>query len=113
MERILIISILCIILCLGLLIKSYHKIDTLKAEISDWKEQSNYYETKYLLALRRYNTIYSQINTVNQKIIPKGTIQAVKEAMKRAHPDNGGNAEDFEMYRRAYNVLTGKEKLHR
>ena len=33
--------------------------------------------------------------------------------MKRAHPDNGGNAEDFEMYRRAYNVLTGKEKLHR
>lgn len=112
MERILIISILCIILCLSLLIKSYCKIDTLKAEISDWKEQSNYYETKYLLALRRYNTIYSQINTVNQKIIPKGTTKAVKEAMKRAHPDNGGNPADFEMYRRAYNILTGKEKMN-
>ena len=45
------------------------------------------------------------------KEIPKGTIQAVKEAMKRSHPDNGGNAEDFQMYRRAYNVLIGKEKL--
>lgn len=43
--------------------------------------------------------------------IPAGTIEAVKEAMKRSHPDNGGNAEDFQMYRRAYNVLIGKEKL--
>lgn len=45
------------------------------------------------------------------KYIPAGTIDAVKEAMKRSHPDNGGNAEDFQKYRRAYNVLTGKEKL--
>mgnify|MGYP003291244047 CR=1 FL=1 len=70
MERILIISILCLILCLSLLIKSYRKIDILNAEISDWKEQSNYYETKYLLALRRCSQIN---NTINQKIIPKGT----------------------------------------
>lgn len=45
------------------------------------------------------------------KEIPKGTIQAVKEAMKRSHPDNGGSTEDFQMYRRAYNILTGKEKI--
>ena len=45
------------------------------------------------------------------KYIPAGTIDAVKEAMKRSHPDNGGNAEDFQKYRRAYNVLIGKEKL--
>ena len=45
------------------------------------------------------------------KYIPAGTIDAVKEAMKRSHPDNGGNAKDFQKYRRAYNILIGKEKL--
>lgn len=40
---------------------------------------------------------------------PEGTIQAVKEAMKRSHPDNGGNAKDFQMYKKAYDILTKKK----
>ena len=43
------------------------------------------------------------------KYIPQGTIQAVREMMKRSHPDNGGSAKDFQMYRKAYNILIGRE----
>jgi hypothetical protein len=43
------------------------------------------------------------------KYVPQGTIQAVREMMKRSHPDNGGNAKDFQMYRKAYNILIGRE----
>lgn len=41
--------------------------------------------------------------------LPEGTIQAVREAMKRSHPDNGGNAKDFQMYKKAYDILTKKK----
>lgn len=45
-----------------------------------------------------YNSCNNQIN--NQKII-----EAVKYAMKKSHPDNGGNAEDFKKYRELYNRI--------
>ena len=45
-----------------------------------------------------YNSCNSQIN--NQEII-----EAVKYAMKKSHPDNGGNAEDFKKYRELYNRI--------
>lgn len=40
--------------------------------------------------------------------IPKGTIDAVKLAMKVSHPDNGGSNEDFIKYNEVYKKLTGK-----
>lgn len=40
--------------------------------------------------------------------IPKGTIDAVKLAMKVSHPDNGGTNEDFIKYNEVYQKLTGK-----
>lgn len=40
--------------------------------------------------------------------IPKGTIQAVKYAMKHAHPDNGGNVADFIRFQKCYEELTRK-----
>lgn len=40
--------------------------------------------------------------------IPQGTIEAVKYAMKKSHPDSGGNHEDFIKFRRVYEQLTGK-----
>lgn len=40
--------------------------------------------------------------------IPKGAIEAVKYAMKHAHPDNGGNAEDFIRFQKCYEELTRK-----
>lgn len=45
----------------------------------------------------KYDNLYS---------IPKGTIEAVKYAMKKSHPDNGGNAEDFIKFKKAYEELT-------
>lgn len=41
-------------------------------------------------------------------LIPPDTIQAVKYAMKHAHPDNGGNAEDFIRFQKCYEELTRK-----
>lgn len=43
----------------------------------------------------------------NSKISPD-TIRAVKYAMKHAHPDNGGNAEDFIRFQKCYEELTRK-----
>lgn len=40
--------------------------------------------------------------------IPKGTIDAVKLAMKVSYPDNGGKQEDFIKYNEVYQKLTGK-----
>lgn len=44
----------------------------------------------------------------NGSKIPKDTIQAVKYAMKHAHPDNGGNVEDFIRFQKCYEELTRK-----
>lgn len=50
--------------------------------------------------LNRQNNTYNYCNnqTNNQEII-----EAVKYAMKKSHPDNGGNTEDFKKYRELYN----------
>lgn len=40
--------------------------------------------------------------------IPKGTIDAVRLAIKVSHPDNGGTNEDFIKYNEVYQKLTGK-----
>ena len=79
----------------------------LKEYISELQKENRDLRWKYLAEVSG-NAFKSLDCTKN---IPKGTVQAVKEAMKRSHPDNGGNAADFQMYRRAYNVLTGKERL--
>lgn len=52
--------------------------------------------------LNRQNNTYNSCNsqTNNQEII-----EAVKYAMKKSHPDNGGNAEDFKKYREIYNRI--------
>lgn len=39
-------------------------------------------------------------------LITHYVIQAVKYAMKHAHPDNGGNAEDFIRFQKCYEELT-------
>ena len=57
----------------------------------------------------------NHIYTLEQKekciTFPKGTVEALAKAVKDSHPDNGGNPEEFQMYLRAYRILTGKEKM--
>lgn len=43
----------------------------------------------------------------NSNVSPD-TIQAVKYAMKHAHPDNGGNTDDFIRFQKCYEELTRK-----
>ena len=44
----------------------------------------------------------------NNTYIPQGTIEAVKYAMKKSRPDNGGNADDFVRFKKVYEELTRK-----
>ena len=98
---------------LGILVKQNEKLRRenmrLTEEAIALSRQCSDYRWKYYSEMTK-NQFQKPSNECT-KNIPKGTIQAVKEAMKRSHPDNGGKAEDFQMYRRAYNVLIGKEKL--
>lgn len=47
-------------------------------------------------------------NMTIKPVVPEGTLDAVKLAMKVSHPDNNGNVEDFIKYRKIYNILIGK-----
>lgn len=41
--------------------------------------------------------------------ISKDTLEAVKYAMNKAHPDNGGDAEKFMRYKKCYDELRSKK----
>lgn len=102
-EQVLIIGLMitCIIF-VTIATKQQYQIDSLKREILALQANK-----KILISIIEQHRKKNN----NKTLIPTGTIEAVKEAMKRAHPDNGGNEEEFRKYRRAYNVLMGKEKL--
>lgn len=53
-----------------------------------------------------YRNAYGFRGTYSAPPIPQGTIEAVKYAMKKSHPDNGGNAEDFVRFQKVYKELT-------
>lgn len=98
----------CLIGCIVFMIHQQNQIDGLVLEI----ELKNARIKTLTALIDATKDIKSYKDHSHSKtLIPAGTIEAVKEAMKRAHPDNGGNEEDFRKYRRAYNVLMGKEKL--
>lgn len=67
---------------------------TLSAENLRLKQRIEFYETTERLEVKTS--------------IPQDTIEAVKYAMKKSHPDNGGNAEDFKKFRDVYEELTRK-----
>ena len=59
--------------------------------------------------LNRQNNTY---NSCNNQINNQENIEAVKYAMKKSHPDNGGNAEDFKKYRELYNRINEYENFN-
>jgi regulator of replication initiation timing len=48
------------------------------------------------------NRIYKQ---TNKPVADKDMVEAVKYAMKKAHPDNGGKQEDFIKFNNLYNKI--------
>jgi len=85
------------------------KIKELEQEKSRIEQSNIIFENMYrnqisLLQGQIDELLKMRIN-VNRKT-PPGTIEAVKYAMKHAHPDNGGNAEDFIKFKKCYEGLT-------
>lgn len=99
----------CLIGCIVFMIHQQNQIDGLVLEIE--LKNARIKTLTALIDATKDIKSYKDCSHSNKTLIPAGTIEAVKEAMKRAHPDNGGSEEEFRKYRRAYNVLIGKEKL--
>lgn len=55
-----------------------------------------------------YRNAYENPGSYSSTETHKGTIEAVRYAMKKSHPDNGGSAEDFMRFKKCYEELTGK-----
>ena len=53
-----------------------------------------------------YRNVYGRTSQTPQ--ISQDMVDAVKYAMKKSHPDNGGNAEDFVRFKKCYEELTGR-----
>lgn len=66
------------------------KIRSLEYENNILKNYKSFFETSYKAASHKYDSDVKE---------------AVKYAMKKAHPDNGGNNEEFNKFRELYNKI--------
>lgn len=71
----------------------WKQINKQNFKIKELESDIVYYESKINILNFKFKELIN-----NQEII-----EAVKYAMKKSHPDNGGNAEDFKKYRELYN----------
>ena len=87
----------------------------LESEIESLKKECWMHCVRYshLLAKNRQleNELYKEsLRKPNPMTIPKGTIEAVKYAMIHNHPDNGGDAEKFILFKNCYDKLINGKK---
>lgn len=86
------------------------EISSLKTDKQLMKARMEYLESNMVLKEAHYKAQIERL-TSTTKIkpieIPKGTIEAVRYAMIHNHPDNGGDAEKFILYKNCYDKLTG------
>lgn len=57
---------------------------------------------KYFLNEQKRSKIQTK---VIYRDVPRGTLEAVKYAVKKAHPDSGGNKKDFIKFKKCYDEL--------
>lgn len=96
---------ICVI-CTNL--KRVDHIDTLQRKFSQLSKENIFLEKTILDRDRQINRLRRQILTSPQAASPQQEIvEAVKFAMKAAHPDNGGTATDFIRFRKLYNEMVG------
>lgn len=72
----------------------------LNTELDAANDTADYYRSLYL-KYYIYQTKNKNTNNPNNHQI----LEAVKYAMKKSHPDNGGNAEDFKKFRDLYSSM--------
>lgn len=65
------------------------------------------YNNEVIEGMTRNAKFYSPFQNTKRNI-SQDEIDAVRYAMKHAHPDNGGNAEDFIRFQKCYEELTRK-----
>lgn len=89
-----------------LLLGSFIYIKYLKRDIED-KEMTIELNNKKIVNLAMKLTLAQNINYMNSRKSNSNPqiLETVKYAMKKAHPDNGGNAEDFNKFRDLYSKL--------
>lgn len=114
-----------IIALIVFLILSWIYIINLFNENTSLKEQireTNKWKSNAKMTIRELDICLKDLCRMrsDMKLILYSSLEAVNFARKKAHPDNGGNVEDFQKYQKLYSVLTeqllilkAKEKLHR
>ena len=102
MSLLLIIVVLAMALfCMWeLLIDKKNKIEALEVDISTLEHRIDSYRIANDFLKNTVNIIDKYKVNNNHQII-----DAIKYAMKKSHPDNGGNAEDFKKFRDLYNSM--------
>lgn len=77
------------------------KLKALNAELDAAYDIVDYYKTMRF----NFNNTHFTYQTKNKNTNNSQILEAIKYAMKKAHPDNGGNAEDFNKFRDLYSKL--------
>lgn len=114
-----------IISLIVLLILSWIYIINLFNENTSLKEQireTNKWKSNAKMTIRELDACLRDLYRTREdmKRILYSSLEAANFARKKAHPDNGGNVEDFQKYQKLYSDLTekllflkAKEKSHR
>ena len=92
-----------------LTLRQRFKIKQLEQEKELIERSQDIWEKHYRLCISMLENRIDELTkyrTKNSSKIPTDTIKAVKYAMKHAHPDNGGNADDFIRFQKCYEELT-------
>lgn len=92
-----------------LVLRQGFKIKQLEQEKELIERSRDRWEKHYRLCIYRLENRVDELTRRGIKEspeIPTDTIKAVKYAMKHAHPDNGGNADDFIRFQKCYEELT-------
>lgn len=120
--------IILILICL--LIYKIQECENLKISKQSEKERADFWVDTYKMECERKETYKSAYNNeirglrnennllkdekmilelmlkkANTKNIPHGTVDAVKYAVKKSHPDNGGNSDDFIKFKKCLDEL--------
>ena len=95
-----------------LLREALETLEENKFEIKKYQDLYNHYYALYN-AERRKNYFSEVWHPTNQPTVASVTeeiMEAVKYAVIKSHPDNGGNTDDFVKFRQCYQELKEKQK---
>lgn len=76
-----------------------NKLKVLNAELNAVNDIADYYRSM------RFNNTYFTYQTKTKNPNNNQILDAIKYAMKKSHPYNGGNKEDFKKFRELYNSM--------